>query len=95
MKVQDVKLEVVEGCDAYYLYATYQQPDLLDESQEVACMGDGVDRVTPDLDECEWSASGSDIGTPEFLAGWQRDVDENFLEYLEAYFPELYDRLED
>lgn len=37
-------------------------------------MGDGTDRPY------------GEIATPEFLAEWQRDVDENEEEYLEAYF---------
>lgn len=87
MRIEDIKLEVVEGGNGYYLYATY--PGLEDESQEVACMGDGVDVYF-------YNEAGKELGCgmPGFVETWQQDVDRDPETYIEAYFPELWDKLE-
>ncbi len=77
------RLEVVEGCNGFYIYLT------IGESQFAKGMGDGAGVAY---------VAGEDhnhqivmAGNPGFVEEWQKEIDGNVYDYLEAYFPALYD----
>lgn len=53
----------------------------LDNDRDCRGMGDGVDEVF----------AGLRVGEEGFVEAWQREIDENLEEYLEAYFPYVFD----
>ena len=79
-----MRFKVINGFNAFYLLDT--------ETDEEACLGDGVPRYESLLMVADWNgfdeSTVPDLDDPRFVTGWEQELNWDWGETLAAYFPE-------